>query len=352
MNFTKVNIVSNGARTPLGPAVAPSAAAVRAALRAAVEHPFMISLLGEPIVGALEPGLDPKLMGPKRLLALAETAIGEACRPLELAGASRPRLALHLALPEIRPGFTTQDVDAIRAGIEQNEELASHISRVNVFPQGHAAGILALEAGAKQIEQGAAEACLVGGIDSYFHPDTLSWLDENRQLAGGASRAGFIPGEGSGFCLLANDRVRDQLRCRSSLRLRTVALGNESQLIKTEENCLGEGLSLAVKEAVGGLRTPDERINAIYCDINGERYRATEWAFVCLRLSRYFDDPTGYVSPAECWGDTGAASIPLFAMLACEAAGRGYSRGPRSLLWASSEAGRRGAVVLEASDQS
>ena len=68
---------------------------------------------------------------------------------------------------------------------------------------------------------------------------------------------------------------------------------------------------------MSGLQPPDERINDIYCDINGERYRSEEWGFVCLRLSQYFDNPTAYRSPAECWGDMGAASGPLFAMLAC-----------------------------------
>ena len=43
----------------------------------------------------------------------------------------------------------------------------------------------------------------------------------------------------------------------------------------------------------------------------------------------------------------GAASGPLFAMLACQAFARGYSNGPRTMLWASSEGGRRGAAVLE-----
>ena len=43
----------------------------------------------------------------------------------------------------------------------------------------------------------------------------------------------------------------------------------------------------------------------------------------------------------------GSASLPLFAALACEASVRGYARGVRTMLWASSEGGDRGAVVLE-----
>ena len=42
----------------------------------------------------------------------------------------------------------------------------------------------------------------------------------------------------------------------------------------------------------------------------------------------------------------GAASGPLFAMLACQAAARGYAKGKRTLLWSGSESGLRSAAVL------
>ena len=111
--------------------------------------------------------------------------------------------------------------------------------------------------------------------------------------------------------------------------------------------CLGEGLTAAVQTAVSGLNPPAQRVGDVYCDINGERYRSEEWGFVCLRLSHYFDDPTAFHSPAECWGDVGAASGPLLSMLACQAFARGYATGVRALVWASSEGGHRGAAVFE-----
>jgi 3-oxoacyl-[acyl-carrier-protein] synthase-1 len=101
-----------------------------------------------------------------------------------------------------------------------------------------------------------------------------------------------------------------------------------------------------VQEAIQGASPPAERISDIICDINGERYRGEEWGFVCLRLPQYFNDPTAYRSPADCWGDMGAASGPLFMMLACQAAERGYAKSARCLVWAGSENGLRGAVVL------
>ncbi|MCC7472689.1 beta-ketoacyl synthase [Candidatus Nomurabacteria bacterium] len=343
-----VFIVATGARTPLGMRAAPSAAAYRAGISGMGEHPFMIDRMGEPMPGALDVQLDPGLMGPERLLALAETALREACAPLTKdAQAPGLRLPLYLSLPEIRPGFTEQDAASVRSGFMRFEGLPITISEVNVYTQGHAAGLAALAMAIEQIQQGACETCLVGGVDSYFQPDTMEWLDENRQLAGAVSRSAFVPGEGAGFCLLMTDRACARLGLSVLARVLVVATGRETKLIKTSEICLGEGLTSVVRRAVGGLPSGPERINAVICDINGERYRGEEWGFVCLRLPQYFDDPTTYDSPADCWGDMGAASGPLFVMLACQAATRGYAKGPQTLLWMSSECGLRGAAVLQ-----
>jgi 3-oxoacyl-[acyl-carrier-protein] synthase-1 len=198
-----------------------------------------------------------------------------------------------------------------------------------------------------QIETGAIDACLIGGVETYFQADTMEWLDANRQLAGSVSRSGFVPGEGACFCVLMADGFRTRLGLSSLARIVSAETGRETKLIKTSDICLGEGLTATVRQAVKELASRGESINSVICDINTERYRGEEWGFVCLRLPLCFDDPTGYLSPADCWGDMGAASGPLFAMLACEAARRGFSRGRHAMLWASSEGGLRGATVLE-----
>jgi 3-oxoacyl-[acyl-carrier-protein] synthase-1 len=254
---------------------------------------------------------------------------------------------MYLGLPELRPGFTQQDAEAIRIGLARFEGLPIELLEVNVFTQGHAAGLSAFATATEQIQKGAFEACLVGGVDSYFQPDTMEWLDENRQLAGVVSRSAFVPGEGAGFCLLMSERSRTRLGLGSLARVLTAAIGRETKLIKTSDICLGTGLTAVVQSAVGGLSPISGKINSVICDINGERYRGEEWGFVCLRLSQYFDDPTAYWSPADCWGDMGAASGLLFTMLACQAAARGYAKGPRTLLLASSEGGIRGVALLE-----
>lgn len=342
-----IQIVGIGARTPVGMQAAPAAAAVRAGIMGLGVHPFMVDSVGEPMPGALDAEIDPGIFGPQRFLLLAESALREACEPLDPIQRQQLDVPMYLGLPEIRPGFTEQDAAAIRSGIARFERLPVKLSTVTTFVDGHAAGLSALAAALEPMRQGAFEMCLVGGVESYFHPDTMEWLDANRQLMGSVSRSGFVPGEGAGFCLLMTERARQRLGLKGLTGVLSCAVGKETKLIKTTDMCLGEGLSATVREALSSFRPPDERINEIFCDINGERYRGEEWGFVCLRLSHYFDDPTAYQSPADCWGDMGAASGPLFAMLACAGMARGYAAGSRTLLWASSERGNRSAAVLE-----
>jgi 3-oxoacyl-[acyl-carrier-protein] synthase-1 len=260
----------------------------------------------------------------------------------------RLRVPLFLALSEMRPGFGAADVDEIQRWLPRADGLPFEVVDVQVLADGHAAGLAALAAAAAAVRENGFEACLVGGVDSYLHADTIEWLESNRQLACAISRSAFVPGEAAGFCLLMSDKACARRGLRPLARVAAAAVGRETRLIKSRDVCLGNGLTAVVRSALSQLPSSRERINTVICDINGERYRAEEWAFVCLRLGQFFDDPTAYWSPADSWGDVGAASGPLFTMLACEAAVRGYISGPRTLVWASSEGGLRAAAILEA----
>lgn len=342
-----VCIVSTGARTPLGLGAAASAAAFRAGVSAVGRHPFLVDLAGDMMPGALDTGIDAAQLGAARMEVLAEAALREAC--LVFSGLPPPRMQVpvFLALPEVRPGFAERDAAAVRKHLASVEGLPVDISQVHVSTQGHACGLAALALARDRIAQGAFEACIVGGVDSYFEPETMEWLDQNRQLTGSISRSSFVPGEAAAFCVVMSARACQAAGLQAQAGVIDVSLAQETRLIKTADTCLGEGLTTAVSAALGEPSGSAQLVTDVICDINGERYRGEEWGFVCLRLSQRFDDPTAYWSPAECWGDVGAASGPLFAVLACEAAARGYAKGTRALLWASSERGLRGAALLE-----
>ncbi len=346
MVSNQVCIASYGARTSLGLRAATSAAALRAGLSRITELDFIRDRFGEPMNAAVDGVLPPTLFGPDRLLALAEDALLEACQPLASL-ASPPKVPLLLGLPEHRPGFGAKDASVVEYGLSQLEGLPVVLEPITCFPRGHAAGLLALEQATRLIEHGACELCLVGGIDSYLQPETLEWLDAHRQMASANTRSAFVPGEGAGFCLLMRASTAHRLGLNAPALVTAVAVGHEPKRIKSPQTCLGEGLTTTVRAVVDALHSPAQRVDMVFCDINGERYRGEEWGFVALRLAHYFHDPTAYRSPASGWGDTGAASGPLLCALACEAGARGYAQGTRTVLWCSSEAGTRGAALLE-----
>src|SRR5262249_31214304 len=156
---------------------------------------------------------------------LAESALREACQPLDAKrGHTLGRVPVYLGLPELRPGFTTEDVETVRAGVERFEGLPVRLGDARAYPTGHAAGLAAVAEAVKRLGEGKHEACLVGGVDSYFHPDTMEWLDANRQLIGTVSRSGFVPGEGAGFCLLMTPAACTRLGLKSPLRIRATAV--------------------------------------------------------------------------------------------------------------------------------
>lgn len=341
---TELVIIGCGARTPLGFDRRSSAAAVRVGIAVIADHPFMMDRFGEPMKVTRDAGLDPALTGPERLLALAIPAAREALAPLEGAG-TMPKVSVMISLGEERPGqdgqtgarLTDALCDALNGRIRIGERLH--------WMEGHAGGILAMEAGRRLLAEGDAELVLAGGVDSYLSRDTLEWLDDNEQLHSAGNIYGFCPGEAAGFVLMARMETARRLGLAPLVALVSVGSGIEKNLIKTEDICLGDGLSTALRTAGEPVRKT-ATIDRIICDMNGERYRGNEYGFAVLKASGLFKDAAAFEAPADCWGDVGAAVGPLYVNLVVEAENRGYSKGPLSLIWASSEGGRRAAAIL------
>lgn len=297
---------------------------------------------------AAAPWLDIGLEGAPRLAALALPAIEEALAPwpadLQL------RLGLALALPPRRPGRSEGLAGEVLEPIR--DRFGDRFTRVAVFEVGHAGGYLAAAAAETGCARGAFDACLIVGADSYLVPETLEWVEACDQLHGGGplnNAWGFIPGEAAGAMLLGTADLAAHCGVPSLGELVSVGVGMEHRLIKTEDVCVGQGLTQAFHTALQGL-APGEQVHDVYCDLNGERYRTEEYGFAVLRTAERFRAPSDFVCPADCWGDVGAAGGPLHAALALIAARKRYNRGSLSMVWASSEGGERGAMLLRGAD--
>jgi 3-oxoacyl-[acyl-carrier-protein] synthase-1 len=340
-----IRVIGAGARTAIGLTAAGSATAFRAGIAGMTEHPKFTDKMTQPMIVAAAPYLDPELCGAERLVALALPAAREAAAALPDRAAYPGPLRVVVGLPEPRPGLPG-DLDQVL-----KSELASAFSdrgpvRVETIAGGHAAGLMALERGLGLLRGQECSVCLVGGVDSYLEKKTLVWLDYKGRLHSDHTTWGFCPGEAAGFVLLVRESGTQRRPEKGTVQVLAAATHQEDKRIYTDSVCTGLGLSAAFRDALAPLAGTEKKVGRIICDMNGEPYRADEFGFTKVRMSQLFEPGVKMDHPADCWGDVGAASGPLFVILADAAARKKNSAPVFTLVWASSEAGRRSAALL------
>ena len=348
---TGATIVGMSARTPVGLTPESSAAAVRAHLSRVQIHPYFVGAGGAGIRAGLDPLLDPNVQGVERLTTMATYSLLQLAERLPSdvwGGRTHAPTPVLLGTPEHRPGFDASHearlLSQLRAGT------APFPLTFEVVQRGNAGALHALGVAAQRIASGQNDLCLVGGVDSFFDADTIEWLIEQKQIATDDERSPFAPGEGACFLALMSSALRGRTRARSMGQLVAVHSALESSLIRTDDVNLARGLTAAISGAAARLASPSEVVDDIWCDLNGDRYRTDELSCIFLRLPHVFRQehgkPTSYQTPAQSWGDMGAATGALLTMLALQAWARNYARGPRTLVLSGSENGLRSAAIL------
>jgi 3-oxoacyl-[acyl-carrier-protein] synthase-1 len=304
----------------------------------------MINQEGDPYVIAMVPDINADTLGSQRYIDLALPAIEEALFPLTNLNRNFGQIPVIIGLPEVRSGLSDDVPTKLTEKVKERASEQLLIEDVITLQNGHSAGLMALETGSKLVLDGS-EFCIIGGVDSYIDPGTLDWVEDNKQLHIPSNAWGFIPGEAAGFCLVCSSNTATRYKLPIMAQMVAISTTFEKNKIKTKTVCLGEGLTQAVRNTIQAL--PEEgRIDYTICDQNGEAYRADEFGFMLCRLSEYFVEPSDYMAPADCWGDVGAASGPLFTNLVISATEKGYSDGQYTLMWTSSEGGERTAAIF------
>lgn len=349
MAALRMQIIGLGASTPVGRNIWASAAAARAGICGFSEHPFMIDTAGEPMRISRAPWLEMDIEGVERYCELLLPAIDEALTPVRAQlKRQNTRMGLALALPPQRPGAPPTLAQDILSAIDLR--YAGLFALTVSFEVGHAAGHLALDSAIKICVAQTMDACVVVGVDSYLAPETLEWIEACDQLHGGGplnNAWGFIPGEAAGALLITTETFARRIGAEAFGEVVSIGIGRETKLIKTDAVCIGEGLTQAFRSALQAL-SPREQIHNVFCDLNGETYRADEYGFTALRTKERFRAATDFVAPADCWGDIGASGAPLHTVLAVICHRKRYGKGPLSMVWGSSESGERGASVIRA----
>ena len=331
-----------GARTPVGGAAA-AAAAVRAGISAIALHRVFVDRSGVPMRLAVDPSLSADISVEVRLATFFESAAEEALAEL---GETEPLppLPCWLAVADSRRGLPATASSRLR---EAAATLVPAVRDLALLPFGHASGVMAMQAAAQAVGEGTEPMALVVGVDSYHSAECLEALDAGRRLMSSTHRDGFPPGEGAGACVLAGAAAVERFGLSVLARVVAACTAYESCTIDDDLPCLGHGLSAAIAGATASLQRPGELVAATYCDLNGERYRSEERMYALLRTQEAFIDAHDYLSGTDCWGDVGAASGLLCALLAVASARRGYAKGRHALVWASSDGSERAAIVLE-----
>ena len=108
------------------------------------------------------------------------------------------------------------------------------------------------------------------------------------------------------------------------------------------------GISTGLTEACLGAMEPlkGRGIKAIFSDLNGEESRTEEWAVAAMRCFRNPPGVPPVYSPAEHYGDIGAASGAVMASIAAQGFIRNWLESP-VMIFCSDDHGPCGAVILE-----
>ncbi len=339
-----VQIIRVGARTPLGLSALQTAMCARAGKLEPRRTSFRDS--AEAAIGAVRAACLPDdLHGYERLLALGAPALREAAGDLE------GPLPLLLALPEGgRPDDDPRFEAEILEALGQKSGVALDLGRSEIIRAGQAGVGIAVERAMGRLrellDRKRAPMVIVGGLDSYYHPEVLAWLDRTHRLHSLTTVNGFVPGEAAAFVVLSLPLAG------SAPREGTAPMAFVSAAISgREETVLGDepNVALAMTRVVrSALAARSEPTRWVVSDVNGERHRITEYSRVTIRNDDRIPVEVDHTALPERFGDVGAASGALMLALACTLFQTRAAPANEALLLLHAEGPERAAIHVEA----
>jgi 3-oxoacyl-[acyl-carrier-protein] synthase-1 len=195
------------------------------------------------------------------------------------------------------------------------------------------------------IERDPNALCIVGGVDSLLRNSTLTWFEQDSRLKSISygRQQGLIAGEAVCF-LIVEDPSRARQANRPVLaRITGLGLADEPAPRAANKSSRGTGLTEACRTALAG--TSGEGVRTVFGDLNGENFRAMEWCMTEKRCFKNRDQLRQFWTPANCYGDIGAASGAVLTAVAAQGIVRGWLQSP-ALVFCSDDHGPCGALVL------
>jgi 3-oxoacyl-[acyl-carrier-protein] synthase I len=206
---------------------------------------------------------------------------------------------------------------------------------------GRASMAVAMVAADKLIQQGKCQNAIIAATDSLLHWPTLSSFEKSERLLCENNSNGFMPGEGAAAVLLGAPSKEAELRCNA------VGFGVEKVHITSDEPLRAEGMSTAILQALTDSQQQMHELDFRITDLSGEQYYFKEASLALSRTMRATKEKFDIWHPAECIGETGAASGLFLLAVADAACCKGYADGPNILAHMANDAGQRAAVIFE-----
>jgi len=332
--------------TAVGHDGAMTAAAVRAGISRMAEHEEYLDGDDNPITVARIRGIEEGKDTAQRMASTAALCLKNLIDNYFQNGTRRPS-QIHIFLgasSEERPGPRYEE--SCMYPLQRIVEKWANKPDLQAIPQGNASTQYAMEKAGKLIENDPAALCIIGGIDSLIRDSTLNWFEQDDRLKSISygRQQGLIAGEAVGFM-----SIEDPSRARQADRpilacITGLGLAEEPMPRASKATSRGMGLTEACRKALDGGKDMD--IRTVFSDLNGENPRALEWSIAESRCFKSKGQLRQLWTPANCYGDIGAASGAVLTVIAAQGLVRGWLQSP-AMIFCSDDHGSCGALVLE-----
>ena len=326
-----------------------TAEAATAALRAGVSRlsrieSFQIEVdegVFDAVIGAEVPNLTRGRLGPDRLFKMLQPAFAEVIQDAKVM--PEARLGVYLGTSGNSPAGRVLDYgSATKHTLLESIPDGYQITHAKIVPSGRASVLQAVRTAASAFEQNLIDVAIIGAADSWVTPRALSGLRASGKLAEFPRRTGTMPGEAAGLIALEPPERAAQRGAHVYAYIHASAGRHETVKWGDPNNAIA--LTQAIQSVAAGVNEPKA---LVISDLNGERYRALEWVMAQTKAMWYYKTMVHW-NPANCMGDTGAASGAVMLAWAAWALRKGYAGVGNILVWGASDEGAREALMLSA----
>ncbi|WP_120540088.1 hypothetical protein [Corallococcus terminator] len=318
---------------------------------------------GQPARGHSIPWVTAGFTGLGRLAALAEAGLRDLARSVELADLSRCALYvvapsdIHRRLLE-EQGLLPEEHEA-RREVYSTRLLPTLLKHLKPsFPPrfqrtlfGEAGLFEALRDATERLRLGQVDRCIIGGLDSLVDPQVTWALYRLGLLKGPERPTGVLPGEAAAFVVLELPTQASRRRARIEARLEAYEAEAEPFHRRSRQAAVGQALSRCIRATLEALPDQGKETGLIIAALNGDAYRAQDWGTALVRLRDLNLGESRQWSPAQSFGEVGAATGLVGLCMAIRAFARGYATTRGVLVWTAGDDGSRGALYVRAPDR-